>query len=159
MRDDWQNIIFCISRKAYGKILNFRNHYVEEREKLEMKKKLLTLVLALSMVTVATATNGMEAKAATASWSLRYIHHAESSANVTSWARYLNTTKTTTTAKINNVGGSARVCVISSNGINLISAGTATASIEAVKNTQIYALATYSDYGTSNSFPTGSVEY
>ena len=70
---------------------------MEEREKLEIKKKLLTLVLALSMVTVAATTNGMEAKAATV--------------------------------------------------------------VPTKVNLQIYAYTNYDSYGTSNSYPSGSVEY
>ena len=132
---------------------------LKNRESLEIKKKLSALVLALAMVTTVTVTSGMEAKAATAPWSLRYIHHAESSANVTYWARYLNTTKTTTVMRINKVGGGAEVYACTSNGIAIMGTGTVAAVVPTKANIQIFACAKYSLYGTSNSFPSGSVEY
>lgn len=124
-----------------------------------MKKKLLTLTMALAVVATAMGTNGMEAKAATASWYLRYVQHAESSANETTWAKYFNTTTTTTTMKINKVGGGAQVYAYTSNGISMLSSGTATSYVPTVKNKQIYVYAGYSAYGTSNSYPEGSVIY
>lgn len=124
-----------------------------------MKKKISTLIMALAMVSAIAATTGMEAKAATASWSLRYVQHAESSANKTTWAKYVNTTTTTTTMKISKVGGGAQVYAYTSNGISMISSGTATSYVPTVKNKSIYVYAGYLSYGTSNSYPSGSVTY
>ena len=63
-------------------------------------KKLGTIILTLLAVV---SLNCMTAEAASASWSLRYIPHAETSANKTSWGKFVITTSTKTTMKVNEV--------------------------------------------------------
>ncbi len=71
----------------------------------------------------------------------------------------MTTTQTTTTMKVAVVGGGAEIYCYTSNGIVSVFSGPGQTSVATPVRTGFYAEAKYFSYGTSNSFPSGSVIY
>lgn len=125
----------------------------------DMRKKIVSLAMALVMVTSVVTVGSTEAKAADASWSLRYIAHAETSANVTSWSKNVVATKVTTTMYVDTVGGGTTVYAGSNSGLAKTYTARGSQSASASVGQKIYATAYYTNYGTSNNFPSGYISY
>lgn len=120
-------------------------------------KKLLAFVMTAILATGFYA-SGVEA--ATLNWHLRYVKGAPSSENIYSWSPgYVYTTTSTTTMKVSNMNGNATVYVYTSNGISSMFSTNGSVNIKTTKNTKMYAVARFSDYGSGNSNPSGSLIY
>lgn len=123
--------------------------------KKEMKKIIVAVLAMVFMFTFQVE----NVKADTQSWSLRYVAHAQESANVTSWSNTMVTTKATTTMTVSQVGGGARIFVYTNNGIASLFTGKGTTSVPASKYVMIYSSVTYDIKGDYNNTPSGTVSY
>lgn len=119
-------------------------------------KKLGTVVVAIMLVC---SIHTIDANAATKSWSLRYVAHAQTSANVTNWSTRVITTKRTTTMSVSQVGGGATVFVYTDNGIGSLFSGAGSTSVPTVVGKTVYGSASYSNNGNSNNTPSGTFDY
>lgn len=122
----------------------------------KVTKKLATVLMAFVMVA---SVNCLVANAATVPWSLRYIAHAPTSSNVTSWSTMTYTTKSTTTMNVSQVGGGSEIMVYTSNGIGSIFGGAGSTSVSTVPGVRVYSSVSFSSYGSYNSSPSGSYSY
>lgn len=120
-------------------------------------KKLGTVILTLLAVV---SLNCMTAEAASTSWDLRYIPHAGSSANKTSWGKFVITTSTKTTMKVNEVGGGAKIFVYTDNGISSLFSGAGSTTITTTKSgVKIYGGVMYNEKGSYYNYPKGTFVY
>lgn len=104
---------------------------------------------------------GIKPSAASSSWKLRYVYGAPTSEYVSCWHASVATTKKTTKATINKVGGGAQIFVYSSNGIASIFSTTGHTDVTTKdKIGKIIKLeVSYTKYGQSSNSPNGSFSY
>ena len=120
-------------------------------------RKITGIILASTAVFFLCTTDSF---ADTADWRLRYIQGAPSSEYKGSWSKMDKTTKTTTKAVVNKVGGGAEIFVYSSTGISSLFSGSGSTKADKVAIGQdVYLSVNYTSYGTATNYPDGYFSY
>ena len=78
----------------------------------------------------------------------------------TSWGKFVITTSTKTTMKVNEVGGGAKIFVYTDNGISSLFSGAGSTTITTTKSgVKIYGGVMYNEKGSYYNYPKGTFVY
>ncbi len=124
--------------------------------RLKLWKKMVCLAMACA---VCFQLCDSTAFAASVSWRLHHSPTGSPGENVLSWSTTKVTKLSTTTVKVNNVGGGSWIQARTSNGIHADFHQAGSGSTSAAVGKSIDLSVRYSEYGSSSSSPSGSFTY